>query len=187
MARDIRNERTEEAIVDGLLQLLTEKPLERISVSEVARTAQVSRSTFYAHFSGIDEVFSRTVLEFTKRTRRLDVQLRCSSCNEPGPGIPFCMQVRESRSFRALVEEPRFLSTYLEIVRADGTNPIATELEKENADPAIIDALIRFQMSGGYSVAINTHSDVNWHKIQSALDAFIRGGLNALRTHMQQP
>ena len=50
---DIRNERTEQAIRQAMLNLLKERPFDRLSVTEVATAAGVSRSTFYAHFANL--------------------------------------------------------------------------------------------------------------------------------------
>lgn len=185
MARDIRNDRTEKAIVNGLLKVLEKKRFADISVSEVARAAQVSRSTFYAHFSGLDEVFSFAVRSLLERTRKLNVQLRCASCENPAPGVPFCVQIRESTPFRALIEDPQFLPAYLELMRSGETDVIAEELTAAGMEPLIVDAIIRFQMSGCYAVSTSLRDSENWGQVQAALDTFIRGGLNALRTRAQ--
>ena len=183
MSRDIRNDRTERAIMNGLLEVLEKKRFADITVSEVARAAHISRSTFYAHFSGLEEVFSFAVRNLFERTRKLNVQLRCASCESSAPDVPFCVQVRESTPFRALVEDPQFLPTYLELMRAGEADIIAKELTAAGVEPLVIGAIIRFQMSGCYAVSTNLRDNENWHQVQSALDTFIRGGLNALRTH----
>lgn len=185
MTRDIRNDRTEKAIADGLLKVLEKKRFVDITVSEVARAAKISRSTFYVHFSGLDEVFSFAVRTLLERTRKLNVQLRCASCESPGPGVPFCVQMRESTPFRALIEDPQFLPIYLELMRTEETDIIAEELTAAGVESLVIDAVIRFQMSGCYAVSTNLHDNENWEQVQAALDTFIRGGLNALRTHAQ--
>ncbi len=185
MTRDIRNDRTEKAIADGLLKVLKKKRFADISVSEVARAAQVSRSTFYAHFSGLDEVFSFSVRTLLERTRTLNAQLRCASCESPAPGVPFCVQIRENTPFRPLIEDPQFLPTYLEIMRTEEADIVAKELAAAGVEPLVIDAIIRFQMSGCYAVSTSLRDNENWGQVQAALDTFIRGGLNALRTRAQ--
>ena len=49
---DRRVRYTKQAIRDGFLQLLREKPIEKISVTEICRVADINRGTFYAHYSG---------------------------------------------------------------------------------------------------------------------------------------
>ena len=48
---DRRVRYTKKAIRDGFLQLLAVKPIEKISVTEICREADINRGTFYAHYS----------------------------------------------------------------------------------------------------------------------------------------
>lgn len=48
---DRRVRYTKQAIRDGFLRLLAEKPIEKISVTEICREADINRGTFYAHYS----------------------------------------------------------------------------------------------------------------------------------------
>ena len=45
-----RVQMTKRLLKEALLELLDEKPLEKISVTDVCRRADVNRSTFYAHY-----------------------------------------------------------------------------------------------------------------------------------------
>ena len=47
---------TKLAIVSSLDMLMAQKPFEQISVSDVCEAAQVARSTFYRHFSGMADI-----------------------------------------------------------------------------------------------------------------------------------
>lgn len=42
---------TKKVIRDSFLQLLSEKPVEKISVTEICKNADINRGTFYAHYS----------------------------------------------------------------------------------------------------------------------------------------
>ncbi|MCD8146392.1 MAG: TetR/AcrR family transcriptional regulator [Clostridiales bacterium] len=53
---DRRQRKTRQAIQNALLSLMKEKPLSKITVSELAATADVNRKTFYNHYSNIQEV-----------------------------------------------------------------------------------------------------------------------------------
>lgn len=50
MAEDIRITKNKRSIESALLQLLEEKPFEKITVHDICQLALVSRSTFYAHY-----------------------------------------------------------------------------------------------------------------------------------------
>ncbi len=45
----------------ALISLLKKKPLEYISVSEICKTAEVNRSTFYLHYENIGDLLDETV------------------------------------------------------------------------------------------------------------------------------
>ena len=45
---DRRVKYTKQAIRDSFLKLLSEKPIEKISVTEICREAEINRGTFYS-------------------------------------------------------------------------------------------------------------------------------------------
>ena len=54
--QDNRVIKTKKAIRDALFSLLAEKPINKISISDIAATAQINRKTFYAHYDCIDDI-----------------------------------------------------------------------------------------------------------------------------------
>lgn len=50
--------RSRRLICDALLELLEEKPLEKITVTDIANRADVSRGTFYLHYESVSHVIS---------------------------------------------------------------------------------------------------------------------------------
>ncbi|MDC7219464.1 MAG: TetR/AcrR family transcriptional regulator [Spirochaetales bacterium] len=54
--KDIRCIKTKRAIMEALKQLMKEKAVEQVSVSEITRLALISRSTFYAHYESVFSV-----------------------------------------------------------------------------------------------------------------------------------
>ena len=113
--RDIRNERTEKAIADAFLEELASKPFADITVSSVAQKADVSRSTFYAHFSNTRDVFDRVLAEFVGNVRYLNAQLRCAACGDGKPGrrgqAPLLHSPKVCRPLRGACPQPRVPSS----------------------------------------------------------------------------
>lgn len=54
---DLRVIKTKEALHNSLLELIKDKPLDTISVSELCRKAKVNRGTFYFHYEKVEDVF----------------------------------------------------------------------------------------------------------------------------------
>lgn len=61
---DARVRRTRDALGDALVALMQEKPFETITVQDVLDRAQISRSTFYSHYSDKDDLLMSDAEEF---------------------------------------------------------------------------------------------------------------------------
>lgn len=53
MAKDLRYAHTEERLANAFAKLLKEKPLAKMSVTELCRLAEVNKGTFYLHYPDI--------------------------------------------------------------------------------------------------------------------------------------
>ena len=53
---DLREQKTKKSIRNAFLELRAHKPLERITVKELAELAQISKATFYLHYQGVHEL-----------------------------------------------------------------------------------------------------------------------------------
>jgi AcrR family transcriptional regulator len=84
---DRRVRATRDSLGDALIALMHEKPFETITVQHVLDRAQVSRSTFYAHYSDKNDLFLSDVEDFwemmsTALTRRGDTSNRVAPVQE---------------------------------------------------------------------------------------------------------
>ena len=48
--------RSKKLIIDALVELLDEKPLEKITVTDIVKKADINRGTFYAHYENVSDV-----------------------------------------------------------------------------------------------------------------------------------
>lgn len=62
---------TKRLLKEALLKLLREKPLEQISVSELCRTADINRATFYNHYAIPQDVLREMEQEIATELRKL--------------------------------------------------------------------------------------------------------------------
>lgn len=73
---DIRVIKTKKAIHEGVLQLLAEKPIDDISITELAQVAQINRKTFYNYYQNpyqvLDELENELVEEFVSAVNASD-------------------------------------------------------------------------------------------------------------------
>ena len=68
---DIRVKKTKRAIQKAFIALLREKPVEKITVKEIAERAEINKTTFYSHYETLDAL--------TAEMERQTVQLVCDN------------------------------------------------------------------------------------------------------------
>lgn len=77
---DIRVKKTRSAIVNAFLDLRSKKPLEKITVKELAANAEINKATFYLHFKDIydlSEFLEREIVEnVIKSLKELDKYIK---------------------------------------------------------------------------------------------------------------
>ncbi len=69
MTVDPRFARSAAALETAVLQLAAERPIEDLSVSEIARAAHVSRATFYNHAESPEELLGRVLMAGLDKVR----------------------------------------------------------------------------------------------------------------------
>ena len=71
---DRRVQRTRTAILDAFTQLVFKNGFESINPRKLAEVANVGRSTFYEHFSGMDELLALSIGNMFDRLAQLSLQ-----------------------------------------------------------------------------------------------------------------
>lgn len=61
---DLRTERTKRSITNAFLELRKQKPLEKITVKELAELAYINKATFYTHYHDIYDLADKMENEF---------------------------------------------------------------------------------------------------------------------------
>lgn len=181
---DTRFRKCEERIQKALGELLSTKPLSEVSVSELARKANVSRATFYAHYDNVGDVFDQLVELALSDVRTFDKRFLCDSdvCKEPG-GIPYCERIRSSgdQQWGDIARDARFFPSMMSLL-SDTVSP-AFDAANLNVSRGVAEALRLFQMSGCHAVATSEIARRDyWPIVREVLDIFIEGGLEAVRT-----
>ncbi len=79
--RDRRSQRTQQALMDALIALLTAKSYNEISINDIIERANVGRSTFYAHYQTKDDLLKSGF------ERALELLIHHISFGEAGQGL----------------------------------------------------------------------------------------------------
>ena len=73
--RNRNAERSVRLLESAFLELLAEKPYEKITVTDVTARADLNRGTFYAHFKNMDDLMNTAVDTLTDTLSNLLVQV----------------------------------------------------------------------------------------------------------------
>lgn len=61
---DLRVKKTKKAIHNTFMELLKVKPISKISVTELAKAAEINKATFYLHYKDIFDLYQHTLRNF---------------------------------------------------------------------------------------------------------------------------
>lgn len=75
--------RSRRLICDALLELMNEKPLEKITVTDITKRADLSRGTFYLHYDGVNDAINELqdtlIVQMDEYFVNLDVPLNADN------------------------------------------------------------------------------------------------------------
>ena len=105
---DARVRRTRDALGDALVALMQEKPFETITVQDVLDRAQVSRSTFYSHYSDKDDLLMSDAEEFFESIS-MALSVHGDKSDRVFPVMEFFVHLSDVQPFyKALVKSGKF-------------------------------------------------------------------------------
>ena len=105
---DARVRRTRDALGDALVALMQEKPFETITVQDVLDRAQVSRSTFYSHYSDKDDLLMSDAEEFFESIS-MALSVHGDKSDRVFPVMEFFMHLSDVQPFfKALVKSGKY-------------------------------------------------------------------------------
>lgn len=156
---DSRARQTRIALAEALIRLVPQKGFAAISVEELARAAEIGRSTFYGHYSSKADFLDRSLSDM------LWAMNRDAWRAPPGPLLPvrpFCSHVTQVRAFAdELVASGEFDSLFARkedtlraIAEANLTHPAIDSPHERRRETAIMlagayTALLRWWVRGG--------------------------------------
>ena len=175
---DIRVKKTKRAIQKTFIDLLREKPIEKITVKEIAERAEINKTTFYSHYETLDAL--------TAEMERQTVQLVCDNMR----GAQQLLDEPEAfvqEMFAALQQA----TDYLGVVPVSAMNrftqhlrdAILEKIKGDNIEPSQyenVGAILIFVMNG-LSGLLNTDAKLAQKHI-NVIAAVVANGVHAARS-----
>lgn len=147
---DRRSQRTQQALIDALIALLSIKHYDSISIQEIVDKANVGRSTFYAHFQTKDDLL---VMGFT---RVLDMLLGCVVFSERDDHLELdTTALFQHASGHYELYKTLTWGSGMEILTRDGHNMLGlkiqerlTQLMADDKKPSISLSILSYHLAG---------------------------------------
>ncbi|WP_160635223.1 TetR/AcrR family transcriptional regulator [Pseudoflavonifractor sp. 60] len=201
---DRRTIYTRNTVKDALLELLEEQPFEKITVAALCRQAEITRATFYLHFTDInavlDELLDEALMVAEAASNNMEISVRMDGLKEVvhsgdwkklrtnerllGP----CQRVADDPKYQAIFQDAT-LSNYvirrIYTVERDQMIPYLMRECHLGRDEA--DKLFMMIVYGLFYVnrSLKWSKDDNWYKMQFMINCFMFGGFDTLRNQQK--
>ncbi len=103
MKSDLRVALTERMLKEGLVRCLTDKPLSRITVSELCREAGVNRATFYNHYQSPAMVLRAITRDYGRQLKEVFESSYQTGGQDRARGVEACLEYLNERHTEVMV------------------------------------------------------------------------------------
>ncbi|WP_313850672.1 TetR/AcrR family transcriptional regulator [Lactiplantibacillus pentosus] len=183
---DRRTIYTVNVIKDSFLELIQDKPYSKISIKEICKVADISRSTFYLHFKSINDVLNAILDDAIKMTSPDYLKISNFSIDylkENESLIPACQRVGSSEKYRKLLLDPE-LTEYIvgRIMIRERNRVVPAIQEKTGLSKEDAETLFLYTLHGSFAVnrANQFRKNNKWYHDVQIINNFTLNGYNAL-------
>ena len=163
---DDRIRRTRNRLSNALVELILEKPIDKLTVQEVLGRAGVGRSTFYLHFRDKDDLFL-SVLEEGLEMWTTALTMAQEKSHRVAPVAEFFGHVGGARNlYRAMVDSDR-IHAYFDLAEGYFARGIARRLKEMNR----VNLAERELQARSHALAGNLLSLLKWWLDRGAMES----------------
>ena len=181
---DRRTLYTRMVIKDALLELLKEKAISVITVTDICRVAEINRGTLYLHYKNISEILDELFDDALKNIDGVYASVTQEEVRDCSCGYPLCLFLRKSVKYQPLFFSGELRDTAIErLVKRDEEEFIGSLRRKTRQSDEALRALLSFQLNGCFSVCQQMIDlpDDQWEMIRSIIDKSLKRGYEALK------
>ena len=195
---DRRTLYTRNVIKDALLEALSEKSFEQITVTDVCRRAEITRATYYLHYQSLTEVLDELLVDAlqtaedgtvnpdadAEQIAALLTSDGTKSFKENESLLPVCHRVAQLPKYQAIFRDET-ISGYVvnQIYQWQRPRLIPSFMKEMGLTKKEAEMLALFVINGTYSVnkTLNWKKDETWYQVHSMLLKFTAGGYSRLK------
>lgn len=178
---DIRVIKTKKSLQLALLTLLKEKPLEKITVTELCRQSKITRRTFYLHYDNVPEYFAELVeqlLNELEQTLIKSTKHRLQTSNKLEPQMVYLFEhVYFHRDFYQFIFNKHASFAYYELFLMRIKKLVKNSVQLTNSFSPLNDFEVSYQANAIMGIILEWY----YEGFQQSIDEMNRILLRALR------
>lgn len=187
-ALDRRVRRTQQAIKGAFLELLGEKPMDRITITELAQAADINRKTFYAHYENVQAVMASVENDIVNHFMEvITEQDLISFLSHPYPVLQrLATSMQENLEVSRRIFATGIASTLLETTREKINDRMAALFQDSfHLSPPTQGYVVSFLTGGLFSAFaawVQSEERIPLEQLSEQLSSLMAGGLKAIQS-----
>ena len=174
---DRRTIYTLNVIQQAFLKLIDHQPFAKITVAQVFREAEITRSTFYLQYSNLNEVLDAVLDQALFFNQQLSIDTDKSYSM-----LPACQRIAGATKYRRLLMDPD-LSEYIigRIAQHEHDRVIPQIMHRTGLSEKEATNLFTYMLHGSFAINKRHHftRTPEWYRDVEMLQRFINSGYNA--------
>lgn len=201
---DRRTLYTRNVIKNALLEALGEKSFDQITITEICKRAEITRATYYLHYSSLTDVLDELLFDAMQMAQRdcddanadelqvlkLLADKQPKQLEENESMLPVCHRVAQLPKYQVIFRDES-ISGYVvnRIYQCQKHRLVPVFMKSLHLTKKSAEMLTLFVITGTYNVnkALNWKKDNTWYQIHSMLLKFSAGGYTRLEEIPQEP
>ncbi|MCI2031496.1 TetR/AcrR family transcriptional regulator [Limosilactobacillus sp.] len=187
---DRRTQYTINIVKEAFLELINNHPYSQITVTQLCRQAEITRSTFYLHFNNLTDVLNVVLddaLMISKNSAGSlpnisELSVDCLKQNESL--LPTCQRIASATKYRALLMDPD-LSEYIigRIANHERDKMIPLIQQRTGLGSQDAETLFSYTLHGSFAINKRHHfiKDDEWYHEVELLNRFINAGYQSFK------
>lgn len=182
---DRRTRYTINVIKAAFLELINQHPYSQLTVAQLCRQAEITRSTFYLHFNNLTAVLN-SVLDDALMISQNNAgnlpptnNITVDFLKQNESLLPTCQRIANSQKYRALLMDPD-LSDYIvgRIASHERARTIPLIQQRTGLDKQDAETLFLYTLQGSFAINKRHHfiKDDEWYHEVKMLNQFINAG-----------
>lgn len=182
---DRRTQYTINVIKEAFLDLIGQSSYSKITVAQICRHAEITRSTFYIHFNNLTDVLNSVLDDALMISQNsagnlpLTNNLSIDFLKQNESLLPTCQRIANSQKYRPLLMDPD-LSEYIigRIANHERAKTIPLIQQRTGLDEKDAETLFLYTIHGSFAINKRHHftKDDEWYHEVKMLNQFINAG-----------